>query len=284
MPQAYETLYADHRDIPDYEALTVDDVAHALARRAHVIVPVGSVEQHGRHLPLGTDLYQAREIARRASHLLSTRGIPLLVGPAIPFGLRQYLGDCPQDLPGTINLRADTLRSLVTDICHELVRHGFRIIHLLGSHVENDPVLQLVAKEVGESTEASVVTLHPLNGTLAAFEPLLASCGVEGHGGEEETANMLAIAPDLVRLDRAAPAVPSPLPGDPPANDRPVFLGGAIGRFKLPPSRASMEGDGIIGDPRGATAETGERILDIVARWVAQAVHREWDIWASSPE
>lgn len=76
----------DHRAIPLFEEMTWPDVKKAARANAPVIVPLGATEQHGPHLPLGADTYQGIDMSRRAAAILRAEGIPLVLGPAIPFG------------------------------------------------------------------------------------------------------------------------------------------------------------------------------------------------------
>ncbi len=276
MPFPYQV--ASHRDIPRYDDLTSPDVAAAIAAGAHVIIPTGATEQHAGHLPLGTDTYQSLEIARRAAFRLNREGIPLLLGPAIPFGPSALLSESPKGFPGTINLSADTLRRLVEEICRELVRQGFRVIYLVCGHAESDPVLQLVAKEISDTTEASVLTLQWLVGIQPGYAKVMKSERPQGHAGEGETARMLVTAPELVRMDQCRSYHPR-LPQETAPHDRMPYLGGAIGRYKYPPHVFQGFEDGLWGDPQNATAETGERAYALIDDWISAAIRCEWKMW-----
>lgn len=267
-----------YRDIPAFDDLTSPDVAKAIKAGAHVIVPTGATEQHAGHLPLGTDTYQALDMGRRAVFDLGREGIPVVLGPTIPFGPRPLLTESPKDFPGTINLSAATMRSLTEEICRELVSQGFRVIYLLMGHAENDPILQLVAKNVSETTEASVVTLNFLVGIQPGYAGLMRSEKPQSHAGEGETARMLVTAPHLVRMDETVSYHPN-LPTERAPNDRMPYLGGAIGRFKYPPAVFQGFEDGLWGDPQNATAETGEKSYGLINDWLRAAIRAEWNLW-----
>jgi creatinine amidohydrolase len=119
-------LETDHRRVLIFDEMTSPDVAAAVAANAPVIIALGAMEQHGAHLPLSTDTYQGLDMCRRASALLAQEGLPLVVGPAIPFGPPPFLSESPKALPGTINISNDTLRILLQDVCLSLIGHGFR--------------------------------------------------------------------------------------------------------------------------------------------------------------
>lgn len=275
----YSSL-ASHQDIPLYEEMTSLDVAEAAKAGAHVIVVAGATEQHAGHLPLGTDTYQGLETARRAAFDLAKEGIPVLVGPAIPFGPKPFLSESPKDFPGTINLSHSTLKLMIEEVCRQLVGQGFPVVYLLCSHAENDPVLQIVAKEVSETTDASVVTLQWLVGIQPGYKGLMNSTRPQGHAGEGETARMLASAPHLVRMDQARSYHPH-LPADIAPNDKMPYLGGAIGRYKYPAKVFEGFEDGLWGDPQNATAEVGEKSYSLINTWVCAAIRSEWKLWNS---
>jgi creatinine amidohydrolase len=270
---------SSYRDIPIFDELTSPDVSAAIAAGAHVIVPTGATEQHAGHLPLGTDTYQAVDMARRAVFDLNRGGIPVLLGPAIPFGPRPLLTESPKNFAGTINLSTSTMRALTEEVCRELVSQGFRVVYLLMGHAENDPILQLVAKEVSETTNASVLTLNFLVGIHPGYAGIMRSEKPQSHAGEGETARMLVTAPHLVRMDKAVSYHPQ-LPAERAPNDTMPYLGGAIGRFKYPDAVFAGFQDGLWGDPQNATAETGERSYSMINDWLCAAIRAEWALWA----
>jgi creatinine amidohydrolase len=99
-----------------------------------IFLPIGPVEEHGPHLPLGTDFFAARDIAELAVHYVNQQdaAVHTVVAPVIPLGCSQITAD----FPGTISLRGTTLTRLVFDICTSLVRHGFRYIVIANHHLE----------------------------------------------------------------------------------------------------------------------------------------------------
>ena len=153
-------MTAEHRKVPTYEEMTWPDVAALISKGAPIMVSTGATEQHGRHLPLGSDTMQGIEISKRVAHRLAGDGIPLVVGPAIPFGPKPFLTESPKDFPGTINISNRTLQLLLEEVCLELIGAGFRTIYLLLANAESDPAQQIVAKELSERTEARLITLN----------------------------------------------------------------------------------------------------------------------------
>jgi creatinine amidohydrolase len=265
-------LETDHRRVLIFDEMTSPDVAAAVAANAPVIIALGAMEQHGAHLPLSTDTYQGLDMCRRASALLAQEGLPLVVGPAIPFGPPPFLSESPKALPGTNNISNDTLRILLQDVCLSLIGHGFRRIYLLLANVESEYAMHIVAKELTETTPANIVTLNWLIGIRPQYKGIMVSDKPQGHGGEGETARMLATAPHLVRMEEARPYHPN-LPREPEVHgDFLPYLGGAIGRYRFDRDEFPDFIDGITGDPQLALAETGEKSYALIAQWIAKAV------------
>jgi creatinine amidohydrolase len=102
--------------------------------KAIIFLPIGPVEEHGPHLPVGTDFFAARDIAELAAHYVNQQDdtVHTVVAPVIPVGCSQITAD----FPGTISLRGTTLARLVVDICTSLVRHGFRYMVIANHHLE----------------------------------------------------------------------------------------------------------------------------------------------------
>ncbi len=263
--------------IKTYEELTWPEVAAAVRAGAPIMIPAGATEAHGEHMPLGTDNLQGIEMVRRAAARLARERIPLVLGPVIPFGLRPFLTETPKDYPGTVSLSSGTMKGLVEEVCSELIRMGFRTLYLLKCHAENDVIVQLVAKELSERTPAHVMTINWLVGIRSRYKGLLRSKRSEGHGGEGETARMLATAPHLVHMDRARPYYPHPPKGPAIEADVLPYLGGGIGRYRPPAGMFAGQKGGITGDPRLGTAETGEKLYAIITEWIVQIVRKEWN-------
>jgi creatinine amidohydrolase len=214
------------------------DVQEYLQHDDRLILVIGSTEQHGRHLVLGTDVWQAWEIATRVSERSG-----VLLAPPVSFGMSlHHMG-----FPGTLSLRPQTLSSVVADLLESAYEHGFRRILLLNGHGGNDAAIRVALAEV-------LNELHGLQVRVSTWwrEPEVALVLDEafpgqglGHADAGETSAVMAIRPDVVRLDRAAYSPESP---------RPTFLTRQVFLQHFP--------HGVIGtDPRRASAGVGERAL-----------------------
>ena len=264
----------DHRSIPLFEEMTWPDVEKAVRANAPVIVPLGATEQHGPHLPLGADTYQGIDMSRRTAAILRAEGIPLVIGPAIPFGPPPFLSESPIARPGTIAVSNDTLRAVTHDVCRSLIDHGFRRLYLLLANVESEYAMHIVAKELTEQTQANIVTLNWLIGIRPKYKGLLKSTRPQGHGGEGETARLLATVPHLVRMKEARPYHPTIKTSPDVYGDFLPYLGGAIGRYRFDGDEFRGFRD-ITGDPQLATAETGEKTYAVIAEWIAAAIRHD---------
>jgi len=176
------------------ENMTVKDMEEALKRTKTVIIPVGVVEQHGYHLPLSTDIYNATEVPKRAADRMNA-----VIAPAVPYC---YSGG---ELPGTINISPQVFSLLITDICSEFARMGFRNIVIFLGHAGTDNrialknSLQMILRRNPHLRDItfSLVECWELSPTwLEAFNK-----GVERdfHAGYVETSLMMYWKPELVR-------------------------------------------------------------------------------------
>jgi len=170
--------------------LTQPQIAEQLRRNPLVILPAGSVEQHGPHLPTGTDIYAANVI----SHAVAERmdGLVLPGGP---------LGVTPMHMPfeGTITLTPETYMRVVTETCVSTARHGARYVLLLNWHEGNSASLSIAAEALHREHGMTVLTVQAC---YVAAELYGHDCGGLTHGGEIEALAVLAYRPDLVHLDR----------------------------------------------------------------------------------
>ncbi len=211
-----------------------------------VLIPVGSVEAHGRHLPLGTDVFAPLEICRRVEKILKDRGIEVLVAPPIWYGHSFSLNV----YPGTINVSAPAFGDYVHEVMREFVEEGLRRIVIINGHGGN--VYPLV--EAGEKLveKADDVEVWLINWWMDFRDEILKVCESQGHAGEDETSVMLAVRPELVHMEMAKGR----------KVEREIrVIRRDIGRKEFP--------EAINDDPRGATREKGERIMDTVCERIA---------------
>ena len=162
-----------------------------------VLVPIGSIEQHGPHLPISTDTLIAYSVVERAARKLGNA----LVSPVIRPGISLH----HMDFPGTITLRPETLMQIITDYCTSLAEHGFKKIVLLSTHGGNAPAIAAVTPILDRSISNTSVVFIGDPYSLAKEEGFGDLLGAEGggHAGRVETSMILADHPDLVDMNKA---------------------------------------------------------------------------------
>ena len=171
-------MYLAHMNYKEVEAY--------LAQRDSIVIPVGSLENHGLHLPLGTDFLIPDKIAA----LLNEKS-PLLIAPTIHYGATDDL--C--GFPGTVSIGMEGLIHLLKSICDQLYRYGFRHFLILNGHGGNSAAIQAV----GMHLYRKGAYLANLNWWLMAGQ--LNPQWAGGHGGGEETAGILAVDPNLLKTE-----------------------------------------------------------------------------------
>ena len=226
-----------------FDELTDPEIAAALARSPRAILPMGSIEQHGPHLPTGTDFFAATAIA-----LAVAERTDALVLPVCPLGVT------PMHMPyaGTVSLRPQTLQDVVWDIGSSLAGHGCRELVILNWHEGNIPALALVAERLHRSLGLAVVTVQACYVAEEAFGP---SAGGLTHGGKIEAWSVLACRPDLVHLDRVADS------GDRLRGELAVKLRRDRSVQPVLTDVRSMSLTGWYGDPAGATEDDARRFV-----------------------
>jgi len=170
--------------------LTQPEIAAQLKKNPLVVLPQGSVEQHGPHLPAGTDIFAANVIAHAVAERMD--GLVLPGGP---------LGVTPIHMPfeSTITLSPETYIQLVVETCASLAKHGAKYLLILNWHEMNIPPLGVAAEHLHRKHGLTVLTVQAC---FVAEELFGKTCGGLTHGGEIEALAVLAHRPELVHLDR----------------------------------------------------------------------------------
>ena len=236
------------------------------AQDAVVILPVGSTEQHGPHLPTQVDALLSGEVARRAARRMAP-ATPVVVAPTVWSGLAEH----HVSLGGTLSLDYQAFFALLQGLCRSLTRQGFRRIFILNGHGGNIAALTVVVNEL--AVELNVPLAATSYWVLAKddFGKILERQKNVRHACEAETSMLLAIAPDLVDMSKATGTVG---PTEREVGD--VIGTDAVHRWRSFKARTRH---GVIGDPSAATAEKGERLLEAAAQAVAR-VCANAEFWA----
>lgn len=222
------------------------------------IVAVGSVEQHGPHLPLIMDTLAGDELSRRIAERLGDA----LAAPTIRPGCSGH----HMEFPGTITIPPETLMDLVRSYCRSLDEHGFEHVVLVPTHGGNFAPVNTVAPEIAGEIDANVIALADLDENMRLMNEGLRNAGVEYqepviHAGAAETAIVLAVDEGLVRTDELEVGHEGDV---------------SVSRLLSEGFEAITE-NGVLGDPREATAEAGAEILETIATAYAERIEAERD-------
>ncbi len=174
------------------QEMTWTDVEEYLKTNDMVIIPMGSTEQHGPHLPLGTDTF----IATKSAMMVSAR-TGVLIAPVVLAGYSVY----HSGFPGTLSLRPETMEQVLFETVEMLIKYGFRRIMFLNGHGGNSIVQSNLIHRINHSTEAIAVAIGydaPFQGEMEPPKDWF-----EQHAGVDETSVMLYLEPDLVHMERA---------------------------------------------------------------------------------
>jgi creatinine amidohydrolase len=248
-----------------------EEVRQALQQTKTILIPCGATEDHGPHLPLGTDSMEAREICRRTAVALESTGCPVIIGPVIPFGTSSF----HMDFAGTISLSSRTLTRLLHDVCMSLYQGGFRNFILIHGHDGNLPSMMVAAQELVDATrDARSVVLNWLAPLSKVYSTIQTSTKGEGHGGEGETSRLLVTHPELVHPERGCAHYVPPEQMRKIQGPEHIKTGGPI--YYATRSYMDHTPYGHIGDPRLAKVETGEKGYDVIVDWLTQVIKRDF--------
>lgn len=224
------------------------------AGRDTVVVPFGAVEQHGPHLPLGTDAIFGDKVGELVADRLGA-----FIAPTVRIGCSSH----HLSFAGTISLENETFYQVVRDVVRTLARHGFRRLVLLPTHGGNFKPLGEAVNRMGPQEGVRIITFPDVSFLMSAILPVASSLGLtpaEGgiHAGEWETSMMLAFRPDLVRMAEAEVGYT----GDLMSGIQKFFEEGVH----------AVSDNGVFGDPRRASAEAGRRYVDRIVDAVVKAI------------
>jgi creatinine amidohydrolase len=223
-----------------------------------LVVPVGSLEQHGYHLPVATDTLLADAVAHGAA---TTADAPVLVVPPIWTGLSEH----HMPFGGTVTLDRETLAAVLEGVADTALANGFDAVLLLNGHGGNAALIDTVGAAVGAdhpAVEVASLTYFALAGDIAA-EVRDSERGGTGHGGEFETSLMLHLHPEFVDMDRAE----GTMMDDPYAEvHQDLFDPGPLSVYR--PFTEYSE-SGAVGAPTLGDAEKGRRLYEHVCERLA---------------
>jgi creatinine amidohydrolase/Fe(II)-dependent formamide hydrolase-like protein len=228
--------------------LTWQEAKQRLTEVDIALLPVGSTEQHGPHLPLDTDAFDALYLASAVSAAMD-RPRPLVL-PLIPYGVSYH----HMEFSGTISIGNETLTRLVYDVGMSVARHGIRKLVIVNGHGGNSPALQNSAQMINR--DARIFTCVDTGETSDVDVGRIIETPNDVHAGELETSTALAARPHLVRMDRSRKSVPR-------FSSR--YLNFSTSRsVEWYTQTERISRTGVLGDPTRATPEKGERLWQIM--------------------
>ena len=244
------------------QEMTSAEIGDSIERGRDVAVfACGAVEQHGPHLPLATDSLIGEVIVERAARMAGNA----LVAPTVLVGLSEH----HMGFPGSLCLRPDTFLAVLEDLCDSLARHKFRRIVLYPSHGGNVDVMRahvpFIAKRMVERVELRLASESILGGqrweVMRAYGITPGRAGA--HAGWTETSMMLAAFPDLVRVSAMKAGL----------TDEAFYAPESVAKSQMASFVHGIQAqspNGVLGDPTGADAAAGEKLIDLAAASLAR--------------
>ena len=247
-----------------YQRLTWEEMNEAIAAQKVVVLPTGSTEQHGPHLPLDVDAFLVESVCLELGRRAPDR---VLVLPTVSYGLNRH----HIDFPGTIHIEPEVFIAFCLNITKSVAYHGFQKILIINGHGSNTPMVDLVARKTLLATNSLCASLNYYRLGVEAFNQVKET-PVMAHADEFETSLYLHLAAERVRMDRAV--ADNDVVGKYMSSDSTS----PYVRFSDYWSRWTQVG--VHGDPTRATAEKGKVIWEAVLTRLIELVDefRAWPL------
>jgi creatinine amidohydrolase len=246
----------------EYGRLTWPEVNQAVAQQRVPIVPIATLEDHGRHLPLDTDVRLVEAVCRAAATRLKDHTVLL---PPIVHGYSPH----HMDFPGTVTIAWDTFCRYCTDVAGSLVAHGFKRVLMVNGHGSNQNLVEMAARlamiEHPESLVAATFYLSSQRSASTISRVRSSTRGGMAHACELETSLYLYLAPEAVDLQQAVDER-----GFPETED--AWMDWSDGPLKLMPWWSSFSESGVQGDATKATPEKGKLLFEAAVEELASFV------------
>jgi len=246
-----------------------EDVKKAVEDSQVVVLPVGSNEQHGKHLPLDTDAFLCQNVAVEAAK----RSGCAIVAPSIVFGYSPH----HMSFPGTVTVDPHTLIKLLVEVTLSLVHHGFRKVLILNGHGGNRGPVATAAGEAQEKSDrkAKIAAASYFDfGREKVSSSRDSELGGMCHSCEYETSMMLFLRPHLVRKEKIERCMPSEVIKDYVFYD---LLKPSVVDITMDTRELSPE-SGVCGDPTVASAEKGRAFFNAVVDDIAEFLKKFYEL------
>ena len=241
-------------------------MSHARDRGAWVLLPIGTTEVNGPHLPLGYDYLVSEALAKAVCDQVDA-----VWAPTVTYGVSEALSS----LTGTVWISPSALQAQVSGVLRSLLAGGFEKILLLNNHMPNQYPVEYAVRELRRETGIVIPSIFPaliardLSGDLFGDDP-----SVGGHGGEPSTSLMLHLHPEAVEMDNASARQIQPFRGFDVLS--PVEARFRESRVSIYLDVGDLSPTGGWGDPRSGSAEIGKQLFDRMVTFVADFVSA-WD-------
>jgi len=253
--------------------MTWQEVEAAVEDTQTMLLPVGSTEQHGHHMPLGVDVYMPEAIAERVAERTGC-----LLAPPVWYGVSPH----HTFKPGTFTVESETFQHYVRDVCVSAAEWGVENVLLVNGHyLVQDPELDVVVREL--TNEHGLRAFHvPLISVFEDAAAAVRTSDVSFHASEFETSLMLELFPDLVHMDRAEAV---DVPEDAlPLTDYDAYGDNRVGWALSAERMNALTHTGNLGDPTVATREKGAAMVDDAVSNIEQLVDALADMDAPDAE
>jgi creatinine amidohydrolase len=248
----------DSLDQTLYDHLTWAEINEAVLAKKTLLLPIGSTEQHGHHLPLDVDNFLARGVCLEAAKRAPRE---ILVMPTIPYGYNEHA----LDFPGTIHVTYHHFIEYCLDVVKSAAYAGFDRIIIIDGHGSNEHLCEFIARRATLETDALVASTIWTNLVINTFEQIRTSGpGGAAHACELETSAYLHLDPSRVRMEAAEDHYGGAA-GREGSRFLHVDLTKGWGPMKLVQWTSSATPTGVSGAPTHATAEKGRALIDAAA-------------------
>ena len=247
-----------------YGEMTWPEIAQAAAAQRVAVLPIATIEDHGLHLPVDTDVLLCTAVCEAAVAAAPDRAVLV---PPVNHGFSPH----HMDFPGPITIGAETFIRYGTDVCTSLAHHGFRRMLIVNGHGSNTPFAEIMARltVVQTGALAAAVNYWAAPGVREIAESVRESDAVGGmnHACEFETSIYLALRPDLVDMSKAVREL-----SHRPTKNYWTDLVAGDGPLAMMEPWSTLTQTGVMGDPTKATAEKGRRLLEAAANGIVELI------------
>jgi len=243
--------------------MTWKEIEDAFQKDPVILIPMGSMEQHGPQSITG-DYLAAEAVAKCVAEKTGAYYLPV-----IPFGCSEYF----RGFPGTISLQPQTVFALINDVCESLIEHGITKIFFVNGHAGNVPTIDQVARKIRRERKIVCISIDLWQSLMPAFkqEVYKQEKDPSGHGAEPLTSVMSYLYPEMMRMDLLAPVTNNSEWGD--FEIKTIRQGNVDGiPVNLYIDMEDISVQGVMGDPLQASAQRGEAIINHLVNFCADVV------------